>query len=455
MKKRPILLSLAICLLTLSVLFTYFTMYSNVRGLDLFFNRELLLNWGQADTTPTSDAAQKTPEASTPTLTPTGTPAPTPIVTPAPTPSYVDIKLSFVGDFLMHDNVLNAHYDAEKDGYDFNPAFTQVKQVLSASDYVVASLEVPFGGKDAGKYAGYPKFNCPDALATAFAKNHIKLLFTAGTHAYDADTAGMQRTLAVLKQNGIAATGTKATAEEKSYMVADVNGVKIGFVNYMAGDRRSDGTIHTNGIKLSKEQEACMNIFTYQELDAFYTQLQGQLDEMKQAGAEVLVVGIRWGTDYKTKEDTTQKEIAQALCDMGVDIISGNGPHMIQPFTTYTSEQSGKTTLCMYSLGNFLSNQRKELISYKSGHTEDGIIYTIHIRKETNGAVSVGKVEYVPTWVSLTETTNGKLVYDILPFVEQPTESAQLASYNRTQEIVKEGVLEYNNRFFTIDDKEE
>ena len=302
---------------------------------------------------------------------------------------------------------------------------------------------------------GFPRFNCPDALATAFAKNHMNLLFTAGTHAYDANTAGMQRTLAVLQQNGILGTGTRPSDEEPNYVIADVKGVKIGFINYTAGDRRSDGKIHANGITLSKEQEACMNVFTYDALDAFYTKLKNELDTMKQEGAEVLVVGIRWGTDYTTKVNADQKAIAQALCDMGVDIISGNGPHMIQPFEALTSQVSGKTTLCMYSLGNFLSNQRKELIRYDSGHTEDGIIYTVHIRKQEDGTILIGKVDYVSTWVSLTEAENGKLIYKIVPVTESAEAKEEADSYKRTQDIVAESVLQYNNSVPTIDDAKE
>ncbi len=451
MKKRPILISLAICLLTFSVMLTYFTMYSNVHGLDVFLNRSLV--WETEESSAENGGTTTPSVSSTPTQTPVTTPT-VPVPTPTPAPAYTDITLAFAGDFLIHDNILTAQYDSNTKAYAFDSIFSEIAAEIAKADYVTASLEVPFGGVEAGAFTGYPKFNCPDALATAFAKNKIGLLFTAGEHAYDVGTAGMNRTVSVLQQNGIVGTGTRSSAEEPAYVIADVNGVKIGFINYMAGDRRSDGRIHANGTTLSQEQEDCINVFTYNELDAFYTKLQTQLDAMKTAGAEVLVVGIRWGTNYKTKADDNQKKIAQKLCDLGVDIIAGNGPHMIQPFETFTSEVSGKTTLCMYSLGNFLSNQRKELISYKSGHTEDGIIYKIHIRKETDGAISLGKVAYVPTWVSLTEDAEGNLIYKILPLTADMELQEAADSYGRTQDIVADGVLKYNNSVSAIDDEE-
>lgn len=451
MKKRPILISLAICLFTFSLMLTYFTMYSNVHGLDIFLNRALV--WEKAE----SDAGNKGTETPSISSTPIQTPVATPTVsvpTPTPEPTYTDITLAFTGDFLMHDNVLTAHYDAVTNIYDFNSAFSEIAAEFAKADYVTASLEVPFGGAEAGAYVGYPRFNCPDALATAFAKQNINLLFTAGVHAYDADTAGMTRTLSVLKQNGVLGTGTRETAQEPNYVIADVKGVKVGFINYMAGDRRSDGKIHANGTTLSQEQEACINVFTYDELDAFYAKLQTELDAMRTAGAEVLVVGIRWGTDYTTKVDANQKTIAQALCDMGVDVICGNGAHMVQPFEALTSQVSGKKTLCMYSLGNFLSNQRKELIRYDSGHTEDGIIYKVQIRKEVDGTIIIGAVKYVPTWVSLTEDAEGKLIYKIMPLTANMELQEAAASFKRTQDIVAEGVLQYNNSVSAIDDEE-
>lgn len=428
---------------------TYFTMYSNVHGLDIFLNRSLI--WKTEETAkPSANNTQ------TPTQTPAATPtAPVLTPTPMPEPAYTDITLAFAGDFLIHDNVLTAQYDSNTKAYAFDSVFSEITAEFAKADYVTASLEVPFGGAEAGAYVGYPRFNCPDALATAFAKQNINLLFTAGVHAYDADTAGMTRTLSVLKQNGVLGTGTRETAHEPNYVIADIKGVKVGFINYMAGDRRSDGKIHANGTTLSQEQEACINVFTYDELDVFYAKLQTELDAMKTAGAEVLVVGIRWGTDYTTKTDANQKAIAQKLCDLGVDVIAGNGPHMVQPFEAITSQVSGKTTLCMYSLGNFLSNQRKELIRYDSGHTEDGIIYRVQIRREEDGTITIGAVEYVPTWVSLTEDAEGKLIYKIVPLTANMEVQEAADSYNRTQDIVADGVLKYNNSVSAIDDDEE
>ena len=126
MKKRPILFSLAICFLTVSVMVTYFTMYSNVHGFDLFLNRSFSLELHETQMPTNTKAPSQTPNATQkPTEQATLTPAPIPTPTPIPEPTYTDISLSFIGDFLMHDNVLSAHYDSETEAYDFNGAFSE------------------------------------------------------------------------------------------------------------------------------------------------------------------------------------------------------------------------------------------------------------------------------------------------------------------------------------------
>ncbi|MCG4775153.1 CapA family protein, partial [Lawsonibacter sp. DFI.5.51] len=70
------------------------------------------------------------------------------------------------------------------------------------------------------------------------------------------------------------------------------------------------------------------------------------------------------------------------LCDYGVDIIIGSHPHMVQPIEMIKSDENDNETLVIYSLGNFLSNQRNEILNKK--YTEDGVIANIGINKNLN-----------------------------------------------------------------------
>ena len=60
---------------------------------------------------------------------------------------------------------------------------------------------------------------------------------------------------------------------------------------------------------------------------------------------------MHWGTEYSLGVDEKQTEIANYLSSLGVDIIIGSHPHVVEPV-----ERIGKT-LVIYSLGNYISDQ--------------------------------------------------------------------------------------------------
>ena len=48
-----------------------------------------------------------------------------------------------------------------------------------------------------------------------------------------------------------------------------------------------------------------------------------------------------------------QKKYAKLFADLGVDVVVGEHPHVIQP-VTWMDGKDGNKTLVIYSLGNFL-----------------------------------------------------------------------------------------------------
>ena len=61
---------------------------------------------------------------------------------------------------------------------------------------------------------------------------------------------------------------------------------------------------------------------------------------------------MHWGDEYVFEPTKEEKEIAQYLSSLGVNLIIGSHPHVVQP-VGYVND-----TLVIYSLGNFLSGQR-------------------------------------------------------------------------------------------------
>ena len=110
-------------------------------------------------------------------------------------------------------------------------------------------------------------------------------------------------------------------------------------------------------------------------------------------------------------------------------------------------------TVCIYSVGNAVSNQRAGYISQAPGaYTEDGALFEVTFEKYSDGKVYVAGTDVIPTWVNM-HTTDGVKEYNILPLADSTRESWRETfklndntmgfaekSYKRTMGIVGEGL---------------
>lgn len=369
-------------------------------------------------------------------------------------------SLSSVGDLLIHAPVFNSVW--KQDGsYDFNPIFQYVKPYLEKADFCIANLEVSLGGTENGlTYSGYPLFNCPDSIVDAAKNMGTDMLLLANNHTYDCGYSGFIRKIGVIANVGLKYTGVGKDNTEKLYNVVNVNGIKIGIVNYTyETPSTGEGNKAINGILLDKNAVNLVNTFNYDKLEEFYDDLENKIAQMKNDGAEVIVVYPHWGTEYLLEVNEYQSQMAQKMCDLGVDVIVGGHPHVVEPVEVIKSEISGKITVCLYSLGNFISNQRSHLMNLSTGNTEDGVIFTVNFEKYGDGHVAVKSVEVIPTWVSLFDGS-----YRVIPLDKKiddwktdfglnnySLDSAK-KSYDRTMALVGQGIDDFNNNELSAKD---
>lgn len=359
------------------------------------------------------------------------------------------------GDIMVHSTQLTGAYNSQTGEYDFSCYFKEVAPLFKQADLAVANLEVTFGGTESGKFSGYPAFNTPDSLADALKNDGINFLLTANNHSYDTGMFGLQRTAQVLKQKGFDFIGTRETAEENLYTVKEINDIKIGMANYTYSSI-SNGRKNLNGNQMKAEAESLISTFVFDNaaLENFYMEADTIIADMKNQGAEFIVFYMHWGNEYKLTPNTWQKTIAQKLANLGVDIIIGSHPHVVQPVELIHSEDGQNTTVCLYSTGNAVSNQRQELMdSCPSGHTEDGLIFSYTLRKYGND-VTLDSIGIIPTWVNKYKGGGGHL-YTVYPLTtrEDATKYGLDAtavakaqkSFDRTKAIVAEGLSECQN----------
>lgn len=372
---------------------------------------------------------------------------------PEPITKVSTATIAATGDLLMHEPIItHSKFD---EGYNFDLIYTYLKDYASKVDYSVANLETTLRGTEDGyEYSGYPQFNCPDEIVDATKAAGFDMLLTANNHSYDTRYKGMIRTLEVIDEKGLDRLGIIKEETEKKYTVKEINGIKIGMICYTYETDTDPEEIALNGIALNEDAEKRVNAFSYGELDTFYETIEGQFKAMKADGAEALVLFIHWGDEYQTKQNKKQSEIAQKLCDLGVDVIVGGHPHVVQPIDLLTSEADpSHKTVCLYSMGNAVSNQRRERMDLKTGHTEDGVLFQFTFAKYSDGTVVLENADILPTWVNMfTSKATGKKVYQIIPLdtekedwkeafdLTDNSEAKAKESLERTQKIVGDGL---------------
>ncbi|MBR2406028.1 MAG: CapA family protein [Clostridia bacterium] len=381
------------------------------------------------------------------------------------------------GDILIHTPVLRSA-KVSSGVYDFEPMFQYLKPYVSALDYSAINLEFGIGKGESDYYQAEMYFRVPPSLIDTVTGTGYDLGLCANNHVTNGSSLSLTANTYV--ERNLDFIGLRASSADKRYLVKDVNGIKLGFVNYTYGAQTG-----TTGM---------VNYFSTKALDAFYADMQQQMENMKSEGAEAIIVYLHWGNEYETKPNAYQTQMANKLCEMGVDVIVGGHPHKIQPLELITAE-NGNQTVCLYSMGNILSNQTIESMyggssktssgsdwqlggqcqyrdvksRYKdthygehhydcndNGHTEDGLVFEYTFSKYEDGTVILTGVDVLPTWCYMTGSGNSRK-YTIVPLDKSCESEWQTKfgvaevdmlyaqrSYERTMALVGEGITAIN-----------
>lgn len=369
-----------------------------------------------------------------------------------------EINIVAVGDIMAHISQIKAQYDYKTKTYDFNNNFAYVKPYIEKADLAICNVETVFAGEKE-KYSGFPRFNTPDALADALKNTGFDVAVTANNHSLDRGTAGLLRTIDVLSKAGLTVTGTRKNSTEDNYAIKDVKGVKVGIISYTYETAEYHGKKTLNGSIMPDDSADLINTFNYARLDNDLNNIKNTIDLAKNAGAEVIVLYLHWGDEYKTVPNQYQKQMAQSISNMGADVIFASHPHVLQAAEIIEDSSNLKKTAVFYSLGNFLSNQRYELS--KNRHSEDGLIAGVTIYVKRSGGKSAAElknVEAIPTWVN--KYKKSKTIFEILPLDksyknrETLIESRNLkradVSLNNTIEVIGSGFYKQDEMKFVI-----
>ena len=291
------------------------------------------------------------------------------------------IKMTVIGDIMCHNTNYNDAYTSSTDSYDFSYVFEDIQKYFVDSDIAIGNLETTLAGKEIG-YSSYPTFNTPEILATDLKELGIDVLATANNHSLDKGFVGIENTISELDKIGIAHTGTYNSEEAaKNYLIKDVNGIKISFLNYTYG---------TNGIPVPSGKDFCINLIDKDKM-------KSDLENVKASNeADMICVIMHWGVEYRLTPTDEQKELADFLFQNGADIILGGHSHCLEPMEKRTITLEDGTTkegFIVYSLGNFMSGQNKS-------YTRQSVILNIQITKDIEtGDILIDSVDYIPIYM--------------------------------------------------------
>ena len=263
-----------------------------------------------------------------------------------------ELSLIAVGDNLIHSSVYkDANKHANYNGYDFKPIITHIKKIVSNYDIGYYNQETILGGTELG-LADYPTFNSPYEAGDAMIDAGFNLVSLATNHTMDSGKKAVENSCNYWKsKENVLTAGSYCSEEERNEIrIKEKNNITYTMLNYTYG---------TNGMPVPNDY--LVNVWPTDidninnpekdtKYQAYKKQVKEDIDKVRNK-VDVLIVAMHWGIEYTHNPTEYEKDMATYLSSLGVDIIIGTHPHVIQPVTWIDN------TLVIYSLGNFLSAQ--------------------------------------------------------------------------------------------------
>ena len=290
------------------------------------------------------------------------------------------------GDLLYHDII---YISAKKsDGtYDFHENFEYVKPWLKQADLVIGDFE---GTVNKDHYlAGYPLFNAPGEVMDAIKDAGYQVLDLAHNHILDSQIEGVVSTADAIEKAGMTPIGvyTHEPRDKAPIVIKEVNGIKVALLAYSYG---------FNGIEQSISQDDYNRYLSDLDEDKMKAEI-----ERAEKEADITIIMPQMGVEYQIEPTEEQKKLYHKMIDWGADIIFGGHPHVVEP--SETVEKDGDKKLIIYSMGNFISNQRIETMQdvENAKWTERGVLMDVTIKKKS-GKTTIETAQAHPSWVSRT-----------------------------------------------------
>ena len=333
------------------------------------------------------------------------------------------------GDNLIHSSIYKDASDGNG-GYDFRKMYDLIKPIVSEYDIAYYNQETILGGSELG-VSNYPTFNSPQEVGDAMIDAGFNLVSLATNHTMDSRERAVlaSREYWNSKENVLAVGSYSSFDERNEVQVREVNNISYTMLNYTYG---------TNGMPVSKGKEYLVNVWPTDlyindiNRDTKYQEYKEQVKidvEAVRDKVDVLMVAMHWGVEYTHEPTAYEKDMAEYLASLDVDIIIGTHPHVIQPITWIDD------TLVIYSLGNLISAQYQD----DNYNKMVGLMTSLEINKTVIGdniSITIDNIDneliytYYKNWRNFKVVPfSSTVIKDYLPNYN--------SVYNRYKEIVQ------------------
>lgn len=214
--------------------------------------------------------------------------------------------------------------------------------IVETTDFRVFNLEGPLTDEKHPILKDGPVLAAPEAAIVGLATMKTDLLALSNNHIRDHGALGIQRTIALAKENQIAYIGVGATQKERSRVYYfQKNGIRIGFYNCCENEE-----------SVSSEGEYGAN--PYDPLVSF-----DDVQTAKQA-CDFLIVLYHGGKELFRYPSPLNMRRFRKFAEKGADIVIAQHTHCVGSYEIY------KGSLLLYGQGNFLFG-RKDNQYYHTG----------------------------------------------------------------------------------------
>lgn len=248
-----------------------------------------------------------------------------------------------VGDNLYHEAMY--WYQNYRNGYyDFDSYYEMTNKYTQNAGLAYINFETLCIGELYG-LSGYPTFNGPKEILSSVNKAEFDWWSLSSNHSLDRGADGLLAQIDLIHNEypNVITTGSHISQEDKNRtLVKEINGIKVGFLGYTYG---------LNGFSLPEDKPWLVDLIDKD-------QIKQDIEALNKV-SDVQMVSMHWGNEYQTEPTLEQEDLANYLNELGVEVVIGSHPHVIEPAKIIKGKN--QNTLVYYSLGNYTSAQDMDI----------------------------------------------------------------------------------------------